>query len=187
MDAAYAGNAGIIPLLLNAGADIDAIHIGPGGAGETALMIAVRKSYRRGHRSHEEVVASLVAVGANLEVDDFFGLTALMKASSQGNVRLAALLLEAGADIDAKGNGFPSLQGMANYGGTALMIAVGDEEEELVDYLIAQGADVNAANDDGMTALDIAIGRELTEIATLLLDAGAERGTRGGARSVPDR
>ena len=45
---------------------------------------------------------------------------------------------------------------------------------EVVELLIAKGADVNAKRDDGKTPLDVAIGRKRTETADLLRKHGAK-------------
>lgn len=56
---------------------------------------------------------------------------------------------------------------------TPLMKASWDGELEIAQYLIAKGAQVNFANQDGETALHQAIGRGQTELVKLLLDKGA--------------
>ncbi len=69
-----------------------------------------------------------------------------------------------GANVNAK-----ELGGIA--GSTALHEAAGRGSEEMVALLIAEGADVNAADDRGHTPLFRA-GNE--ETMSLLLDAGAD-------------
>lgn len=54
---------------------------------------------------------------------------------------------------------------------TALMEAIAIQDIPKAQYLIEQGADVNAAADDGTTAYSIAFGK--AELANLLKDAGA--------------
>ena len=71
-------------------------------------------------------------------------------------------LLEAGADVNAKGNN----------GQTALMLASW-EGKELASELLKAGADVNAKDNDGQTALMLA-SWEGKELASELLKAGAD-------------
>jgi len=47
-------------------------------------------------------VEILIAVGADLNVQDSSGWTALMGATSDGQVEIAKLLINAGADLDVK-------------------------------------------------------------------------------------
>ena len=65
-----------------------------------------------------------------------------------------------------------------NYGDasdtTLLMYAADNSSKEIVDLLIANGADVNAKDKDGWTALMFAANRNDTQIAEILLDNGAE-------------
>lgn len=67
-------------------------------------------------------------------------------------------------------------------GATPLMKAAGDGSEEIVAYLLAQGADPNAANSGGATALHYASGAltPKTAIADLLIRKGADQNARTG-------
>jgi len=59
------------------------------------------------------------------------------------------------------------------YGFTPLHQAVFFGHGEIVEYLIARGADVNAKNDAGSTPLYLAKGKGHKEIAALLTQHGA--------------
>ncbi len=73
------------------------------------------------------------------------GTTSLMWASLRGYTEDVRLLLDNGADINAKDNG----------GFTSLMGASWMDHTEIVELLLENGADVNAKNNDGQTALMI--------------------------------
>lgn len=84
-----------------------------------------------------------------------------MMAANKGFTQIVKLLLEKGADIDAKGES----------GWTALMNATG--HPDIVKLLLEHGADVNAKNVYGKTALDRAKVRNQSEMIKLLEAKGA--------------
>jgi ankyrin repeat protein len=109
------------------------------------------------------------------------GATPLMRAAKVSNVTFLGLLLDAGADPNRR------LRNQT----TALMIAAARSgrnagpEQTTIDaarLLIAKGADVNAANDNGETALHIAVGRGDGLVRFL-----AENGARLDARDKSER
>lgn len=77
-----------------------------------------------------EQVKQMLAHGA----DERTKAEALMQASSNGQTEVVKLLLNAGANVNAKGE----------YGNTALISAVEGEHPETVKLLLKAGADVNA-------------------------------------------
>ncbi|HEX5107208.1 MAG TPA: ankyrin repeat domain-containing protein [Vicinamibacterales bacterium] len=110
------------------------------------------------------------------------GATPFMRAAKSGDVEVLKLLLAAGAD--------PALT-MPNHS-TALMFAAGlgwrdgspaapsydqgtpEEAVEAITLLLASGADINAANDNGDTALHVAVtGRGAEAIVRCLVESGA--------------
>ena len=85
-----------------------------------------------------------------------FGNTPLSVVTTWGDVEAARLLLEAGAEIDAK----------LEFGDTALHRAVLFGNVELVKLFLESGASIDERNDEGRTARDLAKGSD--EISNLL-------------------
>jgi RNA polymerase sigma factor (sigma-70 family) len=90
--------------------------------------------------------------------------TALHRAAYNGDSALAALLLDAGADPDARTRG----------GQTPLHVAALVDRPAIVAQLLAGGADPNAAADHDLTPLHFAVIRDRRAIVRQLLDAGAD-------------
>jgi ankyrin repeat protein len=88
----------------------------------------------------------------------------LHDASSKGLVQIVEILLEKGADVNAKDQD----------GDTALIRASGEGHIDVVKLLLEQGADVNAKNNAGATALIWAFMQGHTEVAKLLKAHGAK-------------
>jgi ankyrin repeat protein len=114
--------------------------------------------------SHNTPAVVRLLRGANAEITStiFIKSVTHTKATTVLNVMLP-LLLEAGADIDARGN----------KGDTALHVAAFYGRTDVVDTLISLKADVNSLNDRGLTPLVTAVSRRYTTTAQPLLDAGA--------------
>ena len=62
------------------------------------------------------------------------------------------------------------------YGATPLSVAVANGDKEIVELLIANGADVNAKTDAGETPLDWAIKNKHPETADLIRKHGGKTG-----------
>jgi len=87
----------------------------------------------------------------------------LITAAKEGDVQTVKALLDAGIDVNAKGNA----------GMTALMHASRNNHIDCVKILISARADVRIKNELGRTALKIAEGNGYHEIVKLLKEAGA--------------
>jgi ankyrin repeat protein len=127
-----------VQALLARGDDPD----GKDSHGWSALMWAARKG-------NTPVVRALLKGGANPDLRDSYrnGWTPLMHAIHKHQNKTALALLDGGADPNVK----------APDGGTALIMAAGDGNFEMVRGLLARGADPAAETSAGVTALAIAV------------------------------
>lgn len=133
-------------LLINKGASVDIPSL---------LQLAVL-------REDFELLNLLLDEGADLESH---GPQALVQATEDGNIEIAAFLLDRGTDANAFGNVFTALQAAARSGNV-----------ELAEYLTERGADVNApaSSIKGRTALQAAAENGNFDMIVFLLDQGAD-------------
>ena len=104
------------------------------------------------------------AKGANVDVANSSGVTALMVACRYGREACARALLDKGANVDvANSDGF-----------TALMAACQNGHEACARALLDKGAEVDVADSDGDTALMLAWWSGHVECARALFDKGAK-------------
>jgi ankyrin repeat protein len=82
------------------------------------------------------------------------------------------LLLEKGADINARSTSRSPIEARA--GNTALHDAVARGHEEVVGLLLARGAEIGARSASGKTPLHLAAGKGRAGIVRRLLDRGAD-------------
>jgi ankyrin repeat protein len=139
-----------------------------------------------------EIVKVLIAAGANVDIVDLYGRTALIYASRhQGNLEAVKLLIAAGANVNhADDSGTTALMNACinglieiakvliaagadinkrgEFGNTALIYACKYGHLTTVKLLVSKGADVDMVNDRGQSALDIATGFERIEIINFL-------------------
>ncbi|MBQ9578336.1 MAG: ankyrin repeat domain-containing protein [Ottowia sp.] len=146
MMAAFGGHADIVEMLLDSGANVNASDIRE----KTALGIAL-------WRKHLNIAEILLARGADPNAD-------FIKHLIGGRLDIARLLLEHGTNINLEAEGSKR---------TPLMTAVFFERENLVTFLLDNGANPNIVNARGDTALSIAVDKKLTDVAETLLAKGA--------------
>lgn len=182
-------NNAIAQRLLAAGADPNAID----QSGETLLSLAIRSSA-------PDVLNSLIDKGANVNAK--FGpwdSTALMVAIRENEPTMARVLLEHGAEVNARTkvgekparrpagagggshgvgiirSGIPAngSQSPTQGGFTPLMYAARDGRIDIVQMLVAKGADIELADANHITPLQMAIENENIALARYLLERGA--------------
>ena len=121
------------------------------------LMPSVQKTKKPG--DHDECFKMLIETGADVNIQNKRGCSALMFTSCQGHHECQKLLLEAGADVDLQNNN----------GFTALMLAARKGCGKCVKLLIKAGADLNIRNTNGDTALMLAADRGHGKCIELLI------------------
>ena len=132
----YARTTAVIRALIGAGSDVDARH----ESGATVLMLSASNGL------WSDDIKLLLEAGADVNARDRNGMTALMYAA-RGSKNLCAMpwtinvLAEAGSEIDARDK----------YGMTALMWAAKVGAPNVVNALIASGADINAKLESNTT------------------------------------
>jgi len=109
---------------------------------------------------HRAVVQLLLERGAKINVSSRNAqkVTALHGAVSRGDIEATKLLLDKGAEVNAR----------QERGFTPLFSAAGAGNIPLMGLLVKHGADVNARTDDGKTAYDIALERKQEKAAEWL-------------------
>jgi uncharacterized protein len=140
MWAASGGNADAARMLIAAGADVNA---------RSAYVAAANG---RGFEGRTPNTAR-----TETKVEEFASgwLTPLMLAARDGNLEMARILVEAGADVNAG----------AGDGKTALAIAIFNGNYDVASFLVARKADVNKADAQRFTPLFWAVDRRNMETA----------------------
>ena len=167
-----------LKVLLNHGADVN----GTGYYGTTALTIAIAQR-------KIPMIKLLLSRGAKASIDNAFVKAAqsdngheLLKilivagvegvssqscvasAAAAGNSRSSKMLVEAGADIEAKGA----------WSNSPIIYAVRSGKLDVLKTMLDLGADINATGEYGVTALTSAIGKDNTEMVQYLVSRGAD-------------
>jgi ankyrin repeat protein len=136
----------------------------------TALHWAVRSD-------DVETVRLLVRAGADVKLNNRYGITPLFLAALNGNATLVDVLLKAGADPnDTKPEGE-----------TVLMTAARAGNPDAVKLLLSHGADVNAREQWlGETALMLAAAENHPQAIEALIDGGANLNARSALTNLPN-
>lgn len=170
--AASKGDLARLRQYLGTGGDVNARD----NEGRTALMSACSGD-------HIDIVEFLLAKGASPNLKDQDGDTALAVAamgdmreagkSRRGNLGIVRMLLAGGADPNAKG-GWPPL-----------VVAAGQGDDDLIRFLLENGADIDVKSSQGMSALSRAIYDGNVGTAKLLLAKGADIESRDSSDNTP--
>ena len=184
----------------------DDVMAGPTNEKRNALHDELLNAIGAGHvdRARE-----LLASGADANIRNGDGATALMHAAHRGNLPLVRALLAAGADVGATDpSGWTALmkavynadldRGFADvvqalidagasvetpigYGIRPLMLAAGYGETAVVETLLGAGADVLARNAGGLTALMMVKEKFYVDVINLLYEAEQKAGVGEGS------
>jgi len=130
---------------INAGADVNVRTTD----GETALHIAIRKSY--------EFIPFLIESGADVNARDKDKKTPLHKAVINGFLKSIQILIEAGADVNARDI----------YGNTPLHLAgscINNNKNKMVQVLIDAGAVPTLVDENGNTPEEVTMDEEIKNI-----------------------
>jgi ankyrin repeat protein len=167
--AVLGGDVKTVRVLVDAG-----IHVNPKDdlMGITALMIAAGHDYRRNPEGRVErwggnidIVQILLDAGADIDIKDWQGKTALMWAArEEGHNEIVHILLRAGADANAKDQN----------GRTALMLASGNGNIQTVRLLLDAEADINTRDINNRSAIMYAKDGGHSELFEILNKAGAK-------------
>lgn len=109
-------------------------------------------------RDNQKATERLLALGADVSLQDKDGDTALHGAAETGNVEILRMLLDKGADINAKNK----------QGGTPLMWAAVFGNDEAARLLLSRGANASLKDNDGITALEWAARNNRQSMVALL-------------------
>ncbi|WP_265035252.1 MULTISPECIES: ankyrin repeat domain-containing protein [unclassified Wolbachia] len=189
--ASWGGHFDILQDLINNGANIGAKD----SSGKTSLDIARDKGHNNLVQYLQQTqltldkqlliaignsdlnkVRGLVAQGANIDTNDKNGNTLLYSAAEIGDLNLVKLLLDNGANIEAK-NG--------EYQATPLHGAVENYRIDVVKLLLNRGANVNAEDKDNWTPLHYAADTNSLDIVKVLVDAHANLDARSDYGKAP--
>jgi len=162
----------MIERLLKAGADANAA----GPEGETALMTVA-------HTGNVEAAKVLLAHGAKVDArESWRGQTALMWAAGQSHPAMVRELLAHGADVNARSaqqewarqvTSEPREKWMPQGALTPLLFAARQGCVECAQILVEKGADLNAADLEGVSPLLLALINGHYDVAGFLIGKGA--------------
>lgn len=110
-------------------------------------------------------VLTLISRGVDIDVPNYAG-TPLMIAAAKGFLGVTRILVDHGVDLEARSD---------FQGSTALHMAAVSGQPEIVEFLVARGAAIEAVDDQGRTALIMASIFGHSRVAKKLIDLGADK------------
>jgi ankyrin repeat protein len=155
------GDLASAQMLLTAGAEAQLGHINK--KGHTALMMAAREG-------RDALVSLLIDHHVDVNQNGPYG-SAIWFAVAEDKQGVVELLLDAGADMNLKSDAPVDPK---NPRITLLSCAVSTNDLNLIDILLAHGADINGAGEDGTTPLWTAVGWDGANTTSYLIDKGAD-------------
>ncbi len=120
------------------------------------------------------LLQSLIDKGSDVNAQGYNGLTPLHWAAFKGGFRVAKLLLDHGADVNAHDK-FSGPIGPASISGTVLQVAINlGPNEGMAKLLVENGAKLDERDPDGNTELHLAAMKGYADLARLLAGHGAD-------------
>lgn len=144
------GHTAIVELLLEAGADVNRRGIFE----QSALVVAA-------WQGHAQTVRVLLEAGADPALEDATGHTALTLTATEPQAEVIQVLLDHGAEIDR-------VNDEGQQGQSALIKAAMHGRDQVVELLLARGADPTLQDHHRMTAADWAAQEGFGELAARL-------------------
>jgi ankyrin repeat protein len=171
--ACESGSAAVVDQLLKAGVSPNAT----GPLGETALHTCA-------HTGNVDAAKALLARGAKVDAgDNWRGQTPLMWAAAQGHAAMVRVLVEAGADVNARSTvvtwerqrtAEPRDKWLPPGGFTALLLAARAGCVDCVTVLAKSGSNINEIDPESHSALVLALMNGEFDVAGALIDAGID-------------
>ena len=115
------------------------------------------------YNGEENVVRTLVELGANIEGKDKYYGTPLYVAILNDKENVVRTLVELGANIEGKNE----------YGNTPLYVAISNDKENVVRTLVELGANIESRDKYGNTPLHVAILNDKENVVRTLVELGA--------------
>ncbi len=147
-----------------------------------------RNLFEAAQQGNLNATQDFIAKGANPNMENRIGATALMAAATYGHTEVVRLLLDHAASANAKVDVGKARRANAggSAGATALIMASESGHTDVVQVLLDKGADIDAVNAVGFTALMFACQNGQTEVVQVLLDKGANVNltTKDGATAL---
>ena len=190
----YNASSSIVKLLLNSGANVNIKN----KENDTPAHLAAKNISKNSFR----ILLELIKAGANINQKNKYDGTVLHCASSNSidinSIEKVKLLINAGAKINSKGgakmntpllaaeyNTFEIVKVLINagadiritdkYGDDALQVFVGNDDINIISYLLKLGANVNSKDSLGLSPLHgAALQAKNPKIISLLLNKGAQ-------------
>lgn len=196
LQAACNGNVAMVKLLLDHGAKIDAMAEGITPLTGAIMAPSIPLSFRKG--DYTGVVRLLVQRGANVNIVSSWSnkFTPIIYCGAYGNAEIARILINAGADVNAKDNKGKSaadyaieykkleVLGVLRKAGAAvsytgdkakdIILAMLSLDREKVFSLVEEGADPDSKDKSGKTLLMYSVEEKWPEVIELLLKKGAD-------------
>jgi ankyrin repeat protein len=131
-----------------------------------------------------EVARFLVSKGAAVDAQSWGETPLHWAACNEENIDVAKFLVSKGANVNAKTSTLPVPVAMS-FCQTPLHVAVISGNVEFIKFLIAERADVNAADDNGSTPLHMAVCSGNVAVAKILVSMGAKVNTKDNKGITP--